>query len=108
MYKIGIDIGGTKINTGLFSTSERKLISSKKTFIKDVYNLSEHIKSVLEELCTENNINVKDIVSCGIGVPGTVSEDGKIILKVPNISILSDDIAAEIEKELKVSRLKVS
>ena len=102
MYKVGIDIGGTKINIGLFGTQGKKLISSNKTHIKDVNNLSEHIKNVLKGICKENNINIKDIVSCGIGIPGTVSDDGKKILKAPNISILSDNLAEEIEKELKI------
>ena len=35
-----------------------------------------------------------------MGIPGTVSDDGKKILKAPNISILSDDVAIRIEKEL--------
>ena len=92
MYKVGIDIGGTKINTGIFDLTEKKLISSKKTYIKDV----------LTGLCKENNINVNDIISCGIGISGTVSGDGKKILKAPNISILSDDIAEELEDTLKI------
>ncbi len=102
MYKVGIDVGGTKINTGLFSSSEKKLIASQKTYVKDIENLSLHIKDVLNKLCKENNINPKDIVSCGIGIPGTVSQDGKKILKAPNISILSHDLAEELENTLKI------
>lgn len=102
MYKVGIDIGGTKINTGLFDATEKKLISSKKTYIKNIENLWTHIKDVLNALCHENNISLKEIVSCGIGIPGTVSADGKKIIKVPNISILSDDIAEKIENTLNM------
>lgn len=102
MYKVGIDIGGTKINTGIFFSGEKKLIASKKTYVKNVDNLSVHIRETINELCKENNIDPKGILSCGIGIPGTVSADGKKILKVPNISILSADIACELEKELKM------
>lgn len=102
MYKVGIDIGGTKINTGIFEKETKKLVINKKTYVKDIANLSLHIKDVLNELCKENNISEKDIVSCGIGIPGTVSADGKKILKVPNISILSDDIAVDLENTLKI------
>jgi len=100
MYKVGIDIGGTKINIGLFDAAEKKLISSKKTYMKDIENLRTHIKDVLHALCHENNISVKEVVSCGIGIPGTVSTDGKKIIKAPNIRILSDDMAEKIENTL--------
>ncbi len=102
MYKVGIDIGGTKINTGLFLADEKKLVASEKTYVADIDNLPLHIKSTIDALCRDNGVNPKDIVSCGIGIPGTVSDDGKRILKCPNISILSDDIGEEIEKELKI------
>lgn len=102
MYKIGIDIGGTKINIGVFDDDTKKLVENKKSYVADIVDLSEHIKSVVYELCDKNKINVKDLISCGIGIPGTVSEDGKRILKVPNIDVLSDDIADKIEDALKV------
>lgn len=102
MYKIGIDIGGTKINIGIFEKESKKLVVNKKTYIAQIKNLSLHIKESLTELCNEEGINVNQIVSIGIGIPGTVSADGKKILKAPNISILSDDIAAELENTLKI------
>lgn len=102
MYKVGIDIGGTKINTGLFDAVEKKLVTTKKSYVKDIQNFPLHIKLTLEEICKENNINPKDIVSCGIGIPGTVSSDGKKIVKVPNITVLSNDIAKELESTLKI------
>lgn len=102
MYKVGIDIGGTKINIGLFEKESKKLVSNKKAYITQIEGLSLHIKQTLTELCTENGINLNQIVSIGIGIPGTVSADGKKIIKVPNIGILSDDIATELENTLKL------
>ena len=102
MYRIGIDIGGTKINIGLFLDSEKKLIAYKKIYIADITDLSENIKAVVCELCDTNNLNYNEIVSCGIGIPGTVSADGKEIVKVPNIVILERDTATKLEKALNV------
>ena len=102
MYKIGIDIGGTKINTGLFEKETKRLVANKKTYVSDVTNLSQHIKETIDVLCKENGIFVEDIISCGIGIPGTVSADGKKILKAPNISILSENIAEVVEKTLNI------
>lgn len=102
MYKVGIDIGGTKINTGIFEKETKKLVAVKKTYVKEIKNLSQHINDVIKKMCAQNDIDPKEIISCGIGIPGTISDDGRRILKVPNIDILSDDIAKKMENDLKV------
>lgn len=102
MFKIGIDIGGTKINTGLFSASEKTLLANKKAYIAEISDLCTYIKTVIEELCRENGICPSEVLSVGIGIPGTVRADGKKILKAPNISLLSDDIAVKLEETLKL------
>lgn len=102
MYKIGVDIGGTKINIGLFDSTTRQLIDNKRTYISQISDLNLHIKNEIEFLCQKNGIAKQDIISCGIGIPGTVSEDGKKILKAPNIAILSENIALEVQKEIQV------
>ena len=100
MYRIGVDIGGTKINVGLFD--EKKLIESKKEYIKNITVLSEYVKCTVGELAAKNNVPTTDIVFCGVGIPGTVSEDGKHILKAPNIDLLSDGLAEELEEMLNI------
>lgn len=102
MYRIGIDIGGTKINIGLFEDCEKKLIAHKKIYIADITDLSENIKTVVYELCSENDVNSDEIASCGVGIPGTVSADGKNIIKAPNIEILDKDTATKLEMVLNV------
>ena len=101
MYKIGIDIGGTKINIGLFTT-EKSLVKSVKEYIKNITDLSEYIKNAITSLCTELNIEYSDILSVGVGIPGTVSEDGKTILKAPNISLLSENFGEVLEEKLNI------
>ena len=86
MFKIGVDIGGTKINIGLFDSERKCLIASRKTYIADVEDLSVYIVSVVEALCNESSISFNSVSSCGIGIPGTVSGDGRRILKAPNYS----------------------
>ena len=99
MYKLGIDIGGTKINIGILDESS-SLILNKKLYIKDITDLTASIKNTVDEMCSELNISTSDIASCGIGVPGTVSDDGRKLLKAPNISMLSKDIADKISEAL--------
>lgn len=102
MYRIGIDIGGTKIAVGLFDGEARTLIAHEKSYVADVTDLPTHILSVVKCLCERAGICLDSVSACGVGIPGTVSEDGKRIVKVPNISILSADTPAEIEKILGV------
>lgn len=102
MYKIGIDIGGTKIDIGIFDADTKRLVENKKSYVADIVDLPKHIKTVVNELCVKNNISFSEVVSCGIGIPGTVSEDGKKIIKAPNINILSNDTAEETEALLNV------
>jgi glucokinase len=77
----GIDIGGTTVKLGLF-TSEGELLdkweiqtrkeNSGEYILKDV---AESIKNKI----TEKSIDNSQIVGLGLGVPGPVTEDGTII-----------------------------
>ena len=102
MYRIGVDIGGTKINLGIFDYEKKALVCNKKGYIKDINSLAEYVKESARELCLENGINSEDITACGVGIPGTVSEDGKKIIKAPNIDVLPPDFAVELEDILGV------
>ncbi len=102
MFRIGIDIGGTKINIGILDFDSKKLVDFRKIAVKAVNSITESIKGTVLELCSANGISISDITACGIGIPGTVSGDGKKIIKAPNISILTDTLAEDLEKELSV------
>ncbi|MBQ7974573.1 MAG: ROK family protein, partial [Clostridia bacterium] len=101
MYRVGIDIGGTKMNVGILD-GENNTAISKKVYIKDISDITVAVKTTLEELCGSIGITLGELASVGIGIPGTVSDDGKKILKAPNISILSEDVAIRIENALGI------
>lgn len=101
MYRVGIDIGGTKMNVGILD-GENNTAISKKVYIKDISDITVAVKTTLEELCGSIGITLGKLASVGIGIPGTVSDDGKKILKAPNISILSEDVAIRIENALGI------
>lgn len=100
MYRIGVDIGGTKINIGIFK--DKELICSDKIAVKDVENLPLSVKEKICELCHNHGIDYDKLATCGVGIPGTVSDDGKRIIKVPNIAILSEDTARVLENQLGI------
>ena len=99
MYRLGMDIGGTKINIGILD-DDCRLLATKKLYIKDITDFTKQICDETETLCMEAGISVFDIAACGIGVPGTVSADGKKLLKAPNITVLPENVAEELEKAL--------
>ncbi len=101
MFRLGIDIGGTKIHIGILD-AEKNMVCHKKVYVRDMRNLPEDLRREIELLCRENDICYQDIVSCGIGVPGTVSRDGRSLLHAPNIAILPQNMAERMEGLLEI------
>lgn len=101
MYRVGVDIGGTKINIGLFDGGGN-LLKNKKILIGETNDISKSLHSVVKELADTTKIDYGKISFCGVGVPGTVSEDGREVLKAPNLTLLPQNAAEEIEKELNI------
>ena len=100
-YKLGIDIGGTKVNFGLLDGSFN-LVFSKKIPVAKSKLPTEVLSDIYNELCAVlNELNIKkhEIISVGIGVPGTVSSDAKTVIKAPNLN-WNDVNVFEIFKEI--------
>ena len=102
MYRLGLDIGGTKINAGIIEYSEGKaqVLAIRKLEVKKVGDVFGEIFDAVTDMCAETGIAYSEIASCGVGIPGTVSADRKKIIKVPNIAILSEDFAILLERKL--------
>lgn len=87
MYKLGIDIGGTKVNMGLLDR-QNNLVNKIKINLpenKDFHNVVTFICASLKNLLDIEEISIEQIQSCGIGIPGTVSPNGRIAIKLPNL-----------------------
>lgn len=102
MYRLGVDIGGTKINIGLFDNESKELIINVKKYISEIDSIPEYILTAAKELCKKSGADYSKIAFCGIGIPGTVSEDSRYVLKAPNITKLPDNIADVVEASLGV------
>lgn len=101
MIKLGIDIGGTKISIGFLDCNNR-LIANKKLVVAEITDPVSEIIDAVHSLCEECNLSRSEIISCGIGVPGTVSRDGLKLIKAPNLAILPPDFAYLIQDALGV------
>lgn len=99
--KLGIDIGGTKIGVGIFE-EDGALLANARLLVGKNKNLPRFIASSVKELCAIKGIDYSLITSCGAGVPGTVSADGRKILKAPNLPISGEAFVPELESELNI------
>lgn len=99
--RLGIDIGGTKIGVGIFEESG-ELVTDAKLLVNGNKELPRFIAASVKKLCAEKGIDFSQITSCGAGVPGTVSADGRRILKAPNLPISGETFVPELERELGI------
>lgn len=100
MYRLGIDIGGTKVNIGLLDEHKNIAVKhiEKIPDNKDYKYVLIWLSEILDALLIKNGILYSKITSCGIGVPGTVSKDGKTAIKVPNLGWENANFADEFGK----------
>lgn len=96
-YRAGIDIGGTKINIGLLGADARLLGNRVIPIAGDCDSRSvlRRAAGVLRQLCAEQGIAFAEIAAFGIGVPGTVSADGTVVQKAPNLDWEEVPLAAQ-------------
>lgn len=101
MLRLGVDIGGTKINVGVVDEN-LKVLKNQIFKTSEVKNVPELCLKFLNDFCLSAKIKKSEFGFCGIGVPGTVSIDGKRVIKVPNIDILDGITAKDFENALEI------
>lgn len=90
-YKIGVDVGGTKMLAGVLSPAGKVISSLKaKTVVEEgeqyfMDTLAELIRRALEEA----KLTTADIDGIGIGSPGIIDAEKNFIISSPNIPFLS-------------------
>ena len=104
--KIGIDIGGSHIGTGLINLNGRIIAKEEQDLdneLKDE-NYSQKLLDTIIETITKvlekKKIDIKEISLIGIAVPGTVSDTH--IIKADNLHIKDFDIVSEINKYFNI------
>ena len=119
MYYIGIDLGGTKILTGLFDSEgkliERTLVLTPKGDWKTV---SSEIVNCVKEITKSCGLQLTEIKRVGIGSPGPIDKKRETIIIAPNLNwkniplkkYLSDqlNIPVRLENDVNLGTLGVS
>ncbi|MBP3361219.1 MAG: ribulose-phosphate 3-epimerase [Clostridia bacterium] len=99
MRRIGIDVGGTKINIGVLDEYNNICgrVEAKLPPDKSAEGIAEFIGKLLKTHFSEMPI------SCaGVGIPGTVDSTGRIARKVPNIGWDNVNFADILEKHIGI------
>lgn len=107
-YIYGIDIGGTTVKMGLFDEKgdmleKWEIVTRKENNGENI--LPDIVKSI-EEKNAEKAIEVSDILGIGMGVPGPITEDGRV-LKCANLGWGIFSVADEMSKLTGVEKVKV-
>lgn len=89
-YRIGLDIGGTKINGVLFGDGEVIENFQVATPTDNLSHLMIMIKAVLDPLLERAEKDHKKVEFLGVGVPGTVNHKAERIITCTNMTILDE------------------
>lgn len=86
-YNVGIDIGGTKVNIGIFQKTgqlvDKVKIPSQQG--EDIEIFVDRIGCELKRLAQKCGIMIEEIEFIGLGVPGTVDMRSGIVEYCPNL-----------------------
>jgi len=86
-YYVGVDLGGTKIYTGLADT-EGRLLSEVKvpTAAENGYiAVVERIASTIGEVCSRAGVSAGTVSAVGVGAPGPLNPETGLIHLAPNL-----------------------
>ncbi|MFW5759869.1 MAG: ROK family protein [Cyclobacteriaceae bacterium] len=84
---LGVDVGGTNVKFGCVST-DGKLTKKKKFKTADLGEGANFLPNFIKLIGKELNENAS-IKKVGMGIPGTLTKDRRIILETPNVSQLN-------------------
>lgn len=90
MYRIGIDLGGTNIAVGIVDENRRmiKTDSIPTDLPVGPGNLAKNISDFVYGILEENGILPREILSAGIGIPGTVDPHTGMVEYANNLGFI--------------------
>lgn len=100
MYYIGIDLGGTGAKAGVV-TEDGKIIEKATASTKGVSGYENIVKvmaDVADEAMKKAGISYDDVISTGIGCPGSVDDKSGVVYYSNNIVMENAPISEEMKK----------
>ncbi len=109
MYRIGVDLGGTKISAAI-TDSEYNIIakvSCPTNAKRDADELTLDIAKLCRQAAAEAKVDISDIDSIGIGTPGAVDSARGIVEYSCNLPFLSYPLADKLAKMSGIGKIYV-
>ena len=103
MYRIGVDLGGTNIATGVIN-EKNEIIGRGKVKTRaprPAEAIFDSIKEAVDMAVANAGINYADVISVGIGTPGSVNKDTGAIEFSNNLQFNSVPAKQMLEERLK-------
>ena len=100
MAILGLDIGGTKI-LGVIFDKDGKIIDREKKPSKAKKGFDAFIEQLYKVMDNLIERTKKNITGIGIGFPGTIDKDGKVVF-APNLPVENYDLTGELNNKYKV------
>jgi glucokinase len=103
-YLVGVDLGGTKILSGVF-TSSLKCIGRSKMSTKAERGpeaVIERIAHCVQDAVDECDLDLKQVRGVGIGAPGSVDPDSGKVMFAGNLGWKDVSLKKDLEKQLDV------
>lgn len=107
MKSIGIDIGASHISCGLYNSNSQELenkiyLPNKMDKTIDIGISTRYfinlISNLIDRLIKENNINMNDVSSIGLGCPGGIDIENGIFLGSSSLNVHQIDFRKELAK----------
>lgn len=107
-YAVGIDIGGTKVASGIVN-EKGDLIQQEtvKSDISDKESMFSQVSSCVERLMNHSSIPVDEIYGIGAGVPGKVDRDNGIAVFQNNLPWQNFPFVKRLREALNVERIVI-
>lgn len=99
MYYLGIDVGGTNISAGIVD-EKGSLVAKLSTPTmngRDAEDILDDMAALCLRLCSEQEIDMDDIHSIGIGLPGLMDKKKGILKYANNLNFKNVNVVKEIK-----------
>lgn len=104
MYYLGIDLGGTNISAGITDDKGNILLKSSTPTMnrRNSEDILDDMAALCKKLAEGLNIEIKDIESIGIGMPGTMDKAKGISIYANNLNFKNVNIVKEMKARLNL------
>lgn len=100
MYRLGVDLGGTNIVAGVVDENFKIIATGKRktNFPRPGEEIVKDIAAAVKDAIYNAKIDVKDIVSFGIGSPGAINSKDGIVERADNLGFYNFPITELLKK----------